>query len=157
MASYTVHLPPGGAENLEKARFLRDGFSWAGFGWGPFWLIIQGAWIAALIMLALHIAVGLLVALVGLPGFVGAIGFSLLQVLIGLEGASMIRWQLGLKGWREVGLVTGSDRDALEQRFFAEMLPERKEATEPTPAAAAPRAVIPGVIGLFPQHTGGNR
>lgn len=157
MASYTVHLPPG-ADQFEKARFLRDGFSWAGFGYGPLWLISQGAWIAGLIMLGAYLVLALLVMLAGLPAFVGAIGFSLLQLLVGLEGSSMIRWQLDLKGWREAGVVTGNDLDALEQRFFAEaMAPSDPAVKTPDAAPAGMRAPVPAVLGLFPQHPGGAR
>jgi Protein of unknown function (DUF2628) len=154
MASYTVHLPPGGADRFDKARFLRDGFSWMGFSYGPLWLLSQGAWIAGLIMLGAHVGLALLVFLCGLSAFVGALGFSLLQLLIGLEGASMIRWQLDLKGWREAGLVTGNDLDALEQRFFAEAMPEAEAATS---LPNSHRATVPTVLGLFPQHGGGHR
>ncbi len=59
MARYTVHVKGEGPDALARAQFVRDGFSWAAFAFGPFWLFAKGAWISALLLVALFIGIGI--------------------------------------------------------------------------------------------------
>lgn len=159
MASYTVHLPTAGPDTLQRARFIRDGFSWGGIVLGPLWLIAGGAWISGLIVIGVLAGfVGLGVVLKLPPAAIVAGGF-LLNLLVALEGATFQRWELELKGWREAGLVAGDDLETLEQRFFTEMLAESAATATSGPvplSVGAPRPSAPGVIGLFPTGPQGH-
>ncbi len=80
-----------------------------------------------------------------------------------LESGAIRAWELGIKGHRFAGVISGDDRDVMERRFFEEALGERAASSPvsvPYHAESAPRAAsgIP-VIGLFPNPSrpGGNR
>ena len=155
MARYTVHLPGNGVDRLGRARFIPDRFQTWGFAFGPFWLIAKGAWMSGLILLAVHGAFAMLVSALALPAIIGSLGYLVIQFAIGLEGSSLRRWELGVAGWEEAGLVVGTDLDDLERRFFAEqanMPAPVAPMTAPVMSGAAPAA--PAVLGLFPTRSG---
>lgn len=153
MARYTVHVPSrpdARGEALERAVFVRDGWTWGAFTFGPLWLLWHRHWITGLIMLAITIA--MLVGMAVLPASEGAkiAAMLLVSILWGLEGSSLRRLALARAGFVEERLVAGGDLDALEQRFFAET------TVPPQPTAAAPASVSANphgqaVIGLFPD------
>ena len=163
MARYTVHIPAnadatrpdGRAEALERAIFVRDGWSWTAFFLGPLWLLWNRHWITG--VLALIVTGVVFIGLVALPvseaARAGAI--ILLMGLWGLEGSSLRRFALARTGYTEEGLVVGGDLDALEQRFFAEMGEDSSgfvgsAPVVTTPSGSAPYRGVP-VIGLFPD------
>ncbi|MGL5445678.1 MAG: DUF2628 domain-containing protein [Rhabdaerophilum sp.] len=154
MARYVVHVKGEGPEALAGARFVRDGFSWRAFAFGAFWLLAKGAWISALIVLALQAVFLLLATALGLPEWLPMTGFSLINLFLALESGALQSWELALKGFREVAVVAGDDPDTLEQRFFSEKLAE--PAPAPLVAASTQRISSPvPVIGLFPSHPRG--
>jgi hypothetical protein len=78
--------------------------------------------------------------------------------LVGLEGATLRRWTLSLRGYTPVGAVVADNRDEAEQRFFINWTATRKAKPASSPAAPAPAesAIRPrisssDVIGSFPQ------
>jgi uncharacterized protein DUF2628 len=163
MAVYTVHQPPlkkyEAAPDPERFAFVRDGFSFWAFLFGPVWMLRHRMW---LVLLGYIVIAGAM--LVGLR-FVGAspngslFAVLMLQLLVGLEAGTLRRFTYGRRRWRNVGTVVGSDRDTVERRFFDSWT--RGETFAPVPAAARPAASIPpaprspssasDVIGLFPQ------
>lgn len=151
MARYTVYTRPG-PDELEKAVFVPDGFSLAALLFGPFWLIAKGAWRAGLVVIVALVVLLMLLGLLRLPDEPVLLVLSLINLLIGLEGSTLRRWELTYRGFREVGLVAGGDLETLERRFFA----EQANGTAPTapPPRVVPGASVPGVLGLFPRPDG---
>lgn len=152
MARYTVHVPSrpdARGEALERAVFVRDGWAWGAFTFGPLWLLWHRHWITGLIMLAITVA--MLAGMAVLPASEGAkaAGMLLVSILWGLEGSSLRRLALARAGFTEEGLVAGGDLDALEQRFFAETTVPSSPAVAPASVAANPHGQA--VIGLFPD------
>jgi hypothetical protein len=155
MARYTVHVPPLPEDRttaLERSVFVRDGWSWGAFLFGPFWLLWHRHWVTGLFGLVL--CGGVIAGLAALPveGAVkGGIVFFL-ALLWGLEGSSLRRLALGRAGYAEEGLVVGHAQDALEQRFFAEASGPVATGVSPPSGVSAPATgrSIP-VIGLFPD------
>lgn len=121
MAIFTVHLPPtpsGAAPAAEKIVFLRDGFSWPAFFFGPFWLLWKRAWIAAA-------AWALLLTLDGLVAWKfnvsreAASWISLaLAAWLGFEGGRVVAWSLARRGYVESDVVVGDDEEEAEAIFF---------------------------------------
>jgi hypothetical protein len=86
---------------------------------------------------------------------------ALLSLLVGFEAATLRRFTLSRRGWRNVGLVVGDDIESAERRFFDAWV--NKSWAEQSSVGAAPRASSPAmgvpmarrpsseVIGLFPQ------
>jgi hypothetical protein len=157
MAVYTVHEPPrrrGDAQaHAERFAFVRDGFSWAAFLFGPLWMLRHRLWLA-LVVYALVVA-GLSAALraVGAPDAVLAISL-LVALLIGFEASSLRRYGLARRKWRNIGVVVGDDLESAERRFFAAWAGEPMHPSAPPPAPApGPSAHTSSgpIIGLFPQ------
>lgn len=153
MARYTVHVPSRSdarGEALERAVFVRDGWNWGAFTFGPLWLLWHRHWITGMIMLAITVA--MLAGMAVLPASEGAkiAAMLIVSILWGLEGSSLRRLALARAGFAEEGLVAGGDLDALEQRFFAEttVTPSPAVAVS-TPVSASPQGQP--VIGLFPD------
>lgn len=166
MAVYSVLAPSprsGGRDaGMERFVFVRDGFSWAAFFFGAFWMLWHRLW---LVLLGYLVVVGALEFLLRLIGAsMGArilIGF-LIALLVGLEAASLRRWTLTRRGWRDHGIVIGDDLEGAERRFFAALTPAgvpKSVATSPATASLVQRpqpSAPTGVVGLFPQP-GGSR
>lgn len=163
MARYTVHVKGEGPEALARAQFVRDGFSWLALGFGPLWLLAKGAWISALLLIALLMGIAMLLGSIGIAAMFPLVS-QLVSFLVALESGAIRAWELELKGHRFAGVISGDDRDVMERRFFAEAL---GEAAAPAPVSAAfpaefaPTRTVSGVpiIGLFPNPSrpGGNR
>jgi hypothetical protein len=164
MPVYTVHQPPlrdaDTLTHLDHFKFVRDGFSFSAMLFGPLWLIRHRLWLT---LVAYMVVVLVLIASVGLTGASGgglaAIVF-LFMLLFGFEANSLRRWTFSRRGWTNVGVVVGEDRESAERRFFDTMLRSRGDEAPLAhvhPAAASPRKAplgAPDVIGLFPEPEG---
>jgi hypothetical protein len=85
----------------------------------------------------------------------------LLSLLVGFEAATLRRFTLARRRWRNVGVVVGDDLEAAERRFFdawvkaaavdgARVEREPRPTPPPPPISRRPPAGSE-VIGLFPQ------
>jgi hypothetical protein len=164
MAVYTVLEPRkqtgSAAERAERFVFIRDGFSWGAFLVTPLWFLYRRLWLAfcAYAVLIVALQVGLRFAGVGLGGRMLTV--ALVALLVGFEAASLRRWTLTRRRWRELGTVIGDGLDDAERRFFDGWIAGEAKQTSHAPAPAAPPRA-PGqrshdVIGLFPEP-GANR
>ena len=102
MKFYTAHTRSGVAPVL-----VRDGFSWGALFFGPLWLAVHRAWIAA----ALSLAAFVLVIAFTDGGFATALLIALIA-LLGLSGHDLRRWSLDHRGYLLSQVV--SARDELE-------------------------------------------
>jgi hypothetical protein len=92
----------------------------------------------------------------------------LLVLLMGFEAASLERWTLSRRNWRQLDLVVAQNREAAERRFFERWTAQRRGFNNDQPAVdrggPPPTRDIPGqpfskppstaqseIIGLFPQ------
>jgi Protein of unknown function (DUF2628) len=160
MAVYTVHQPPlkkyEAAPDPVRFAFVRDGFSFWAFLFGPLWMLRYRMWLVLLGYIIVVIAMQVGLRFVGAPRGVAVFAAFLLALLVGMEAGTLRRFTLGRRRWRNLGTIVGSDRDTVEQRFFdAWVRGETPSAASPAPAHAAPgtrtASPAPDVIGLFPQ------
>ena len=160
MAIYTVHEPPlragAAAPDPERYVFVRDGFSFWAFVFGPLWMLRHRLWLVLLLYIVISAVLEAAIRFAGASVFVvGCVGF-LLSLLIGLEASSLRRFTLRRRGWKYAGVVSGEDREAAERRFFDTWLRRDKQ-----PAALVTPALNPNlprtsdIIGLFPQPGAG--
>ncbi len=164
MSVFTVHEPPRRAvdamPDLERIVFVRDGFSFWAFLFTALWMMRYRMWLV--LVLYLVIAVGLENALyyagAGTAGIV-LVEFAM-AVLMGMEAATLRRFALRRRGFREIGIVSGEDPEDAERRFFDSWgcaTPEKPDAAPPRPSVLpAPLSHTPDVVGLFPDP-GANR
>jgi Protein of unknown function (DUF2628) len=165
MSIYTVHEPPlrAGvtASDAERYVFVRDGFSFRAFLFGPLWMLWHRMWLVLTGYILVSAVIETLVAASGASAFaVGTIGV-LISLLVGLEAGTLRRFTLRRHGWRNVGIVSGDGLEAAERRFFESWVrhaaqPGAPGASAPaTPAASPPPSPRmpqpPEVIGLFPE------
>jgi hypothetical protein len=106
--TYTAHLKPERHPVL-----VREGWSWGSALFGPVWLLIESAWIPALLEIA---ALAILFALAP-PQFwrPALLGLALLN---GLIGRDFVRWSLQRRGYAFGHVVLAPDRDAALLRLF---------------------------------------
>ncbi len=103
MRAYTVHLPP--TDSLDGARFVPEGFTFAGCVFGPAWLLFHQAWPFALVA-----AAGFLLG----PWPVG-LGVGL---LCGVLGQDARRAMLAWRKWQLAGVVVAGSADEAECRWM---------------------------------------
>ncbi|HEY4407541.1 MAG TPA: DUF2628 domain-containing protein [Xanthobacteraceae bacterium] len=167
MAVYTVHEPPvrGGATAApepERFVFVRDGFSFWALLLGPLWMLRHRMWLVLLLYAGLAVGLSLVLQLQA-SAKIGLIVWGLIALLIGFEAATLRRFTLGRRGYRNIGIVVGDDLELAERRFFdAWVRRDRKDrADDPAGAGSAP-ALTPlrmphpasDVLGLFPEPGG---
>ena len=157
MAVFTVHEPPlrpaDAMPDPERALFVRDGFSFPAFLFGPLWMLWHRMWLVLAAYLVLAGALlAVLVAVRASPSAILAAGF-LIALLVGLEASTLRRVTLRRGRWKEVGLVGGYDREVAERRFFATWRPEIA-ARPAAPGGPVPVPQAPAVVGLFPEPGG---
>ena len=170
MSIYTVYEPPlkahESAPNPERFVFVRDGFSFWAFLLAPWWMLRHRLWLALTGYVILAIALSVALRFAGASTTVTLIAGALFSLLVGFEAATLRRFKLSRRGWKNVGIVVGDDLESAERRFFDAWVNKtwvNKSWTDPSAADGAPRASSPAmgvamarrpsseVIGLFPQ------
>jgi hypothetical protein len=167
MTIYTVHEPPlredQSAPNPERFVFVRDGFAFWAFLLAPLWMLRHRLWLVFLLYLLLTVALQLVLRAIGASTTVMILVGLLVAVLIGLEAATLRRFTLARRGWRNLGIVSGDDLESAERRFFDAWASDSAPAGASgaaLPPAAAPlgatavpvtRRSSSEVIGLFPE------
>jgi hypothetical protein len=152
MAVYTVHVPASSSSergSLERAVFLRDGFSWGAFLFGPLWLAWRKAWLVALLWAIFLAALAGLGAALDLDQFgIGTLGLAA-AVVLGFEGSRLVAWSLERRGYAEAALQVADTIDEAEEVFFASLRSNASSAAGPRMSAASPGG------GRAPQVIGG--
>jgi hypothetical protein len=152
MTIYSVHVPSNGpAFNVaaDRVHFERQGFAWAAFFFGPFWLLARGLWRALLVWLIGAALVGVALAL----GYISEDAAKLLAFLaalyLGLAGSGLASAAYDRGRWRLADIAIGPDRATAERNFFSRW----SAAETPSPRRSSPPPPPPGgdIIGLFPD------
>jgi len=159
MRVYTVHEPPPQryeqTQTGDPARFVfvRDGFSFWAFLFGPFWMLRHQMWLVLLGYAIVFVALELLLKLFGVSAGASFVAGLLLALLVGLEAPTLHRFTLGRRKWANVGVVVGDNLENAERRFFDGWVRSGGTAPSVTPVAPTPQppSATPEVIGLFPQ------
>jgi Protein of unknown function (DUF2628) len=168
MSIYTVYEPPlkahESAPDPERFVFVRDGFSFWAFLLAPWWMLRHRLWLALVCYVILAVALSVALRLIGTSAAVAVIAGALFSLLVGFEAATLRRFGLARRGWRNVGIVVGDDVESAERRFFDAWTnwPNKTWAERPSvdgasrtssSAMGVPMARRPSseVIGLFPQ------
>jgi len=176
MPVYTVHAPVNSGADLsaaDKFTFVRDGFHFWAAVLSPVWLVWHRLWLALIGWIAVTVAVEF--GLMALGAGRGAIFAAdvLIAILMGLEAATLQRWTLSRRNWRQVDIVVADNKESAERRFFDRWTTRQRGlandqsavdrgAPPPTrnilgqPFSKPPPVPQGGIIGLFPEP-GGSR
>jgi hypothetical protein len=176
MPAFAVLEPPAHGDatvrHSDRFIFLHEKFSFSAFLFGPLWMIWHRLWLEEAAYMAGLAVVGWALYALGVGWLAIILIFGLIQLLLGLEATSLVRWMRVRRGWRDGGIVIADDLDVAERRFFDDRISRRtavagatasstaaiSSAPLPTPSAppgTPPEASRPDVIGLFPQPGGG--
>ncbi len=172
MPVYTVHAPVANGADLaatDRFVFVRDGFHfWAAVA-SVIWLLWNRLWLALIAWVVLTVAIDFGMAALGAGR--GAILFVdiLLALLMGFEAASLQRWTLSRRKWRQLDIVVADDAESAERRFFDRWTSRQRGLSNdqwavdrggPPPTRhvpgqpfSKPPPPLPqgGIIGLFPE------
>ena len=171
MTVYMVFEPPRRGDDpvrhAERIVFVRDRFCWGAFLFTPIWMLWRRLWLVLIgyIIVMAAIMVGLTWLGAGPDARFWAV--ALISLLIGFEAATLRRWTLLRRGWRELSTVIGDDREAAERRFFdayawveVDRAMNSSTSSSGSPPSAPPPVPpsaptgSPEVLGLFPQPGG---
>jgi type VI protein secretion system component VasK len=157
----------------DRFAFVRDGFHlWAAI-LGVVWLAWHRLWLALLGWIVLMTVIDVAMVRFGLAGTAVFAVDALLALLLGFEAASLQRWTLSRRKWRQLDIVVADDEEAAERRFFDRWTAKQRALSNdqsavdrgappptrdvPGQAFSRPPPVPPGdIIGLFPEP-GGSR
>jgi len=169
MPVYTVHAPVTSGTDMAAAdrfAFVRDGFHFWAAVLGFVWLAWHRLWLALLGWIVLMAAIDFGMAKLGVGGGTILLVDILLALLLGFEAASLERWTLSRRNWRQVDIVVAGDEEAAERRFFDRWTAKQRALSNDQLAvdrgAPPPTRGIPGqsfskpsphtdIIGLFPE------
>ena len=176
MPVFTVHAPvmnDAGIRATDSFAFVRDGFHvWAAL-LGAVWLAWHRLWLALIGWIVVMVAVDFGLAALGVGGTAIFLVDVMLALLTGLEAASLRRWTLSRRNWRQLDIVVADDEEQAERRFFERWTAKQRAFSNDQPAVdrggPPPTRDIPGqpfsrppplprseIIGLFPEP-GGSR
>ena len=116
---YTVHARSWSASRDGDAVFVREGFNWAAFVFGPFWALWLGMWRTGIALLVLSVVVsGSLVVLGMTDGAEPSVTLAS-QLVIGLWANDWRRYVLGRRDFTERAVVSGRTLGDAEHHYFA--------------------------------------
>ena len=172
MPVFTIHGPTtNGADVglIDKFVFVRDGFHFWAFVFGPLWLVWNRLWLATIGWIIVTVTLHLGLASMGAGRLAIWSADFLVAVLMGLEAASLQRWTFSRGKWRQLDIVVADDEEGAERRFFDrwthgsrgssyDPLTVDRGGPPPTrniPGQSFSRPPPPmpqgGIIGLFPE------
>jgi uncharacterized protein DUF2628 len=171
MPVYTVHAPVTHSADYratDRFAFVRDGFHvWAAL-LGVVWLAWHRLWLALLGWIVVMAAIDVGMVELGVGGGTIFLVDVLLALLLGFEAASLKRWTLSRRNWRQLDIVVADDEETAEHRFFERWTAKQRALANDQAAvdrgAPPPTRDIPGqpfskppplprseIIGLFPE------
>jgi hypothetical protein len=174
MPVFTVHAPTANGDDsgaTDKFVFVRDGFHFWAMIFGPLWLVWNRLWLATIGWILGIIVLDIVLERLG-AGRMGIFAANVLvAILTGLEAASLRRWTLSRRNWRQLDTVVGDDEETAERRFFDRWTAGKRASSfdpltverggpPPTrdipgqPFSKPPPMPQGGIIGLFPEPGG---
>jgi hypothetical protein len=171
MPVYTVHAPVATDASIvatDKFAFVWDGFHFWAFVFGPLWLVARQLWLALIGWMVAMAAIDFAMTVLGAGRGAVFLVNVLIALLMGFEAASLQRWTLSRRNWRQLDIVVADDEESAERRFFDRWTAKQRGlsndqwATDrggppPTrdipgqPFSKPPPSAQDDIIGLFPQ------
>lgn len=176
MPVYTVHAPvktDAGIAATERFAFVRDGFHFWAAILGAVWLLWHRLWLALIGWIVVMVGIDFGLAVLGAGRTAIFLVDIMLALLMGLEAASLRRWTLSRRNWRQLDIVVADNLEQAERRFFDRWTAKQRALSNdqiaidrggppPTrdiagqPFSRPPPLPRNEIIGLFPEP-GGSR
>ncbi|MGD9481166.1 DUF2628 domain-containing protein [Shinella sp. G-2] len=152
MATFLVLIPPGAKSQDEDARIIRDRFSWIAFFLPYLWLLWHRAWLAAALVFAIE-ALGAAIIDHSVFGLAGLGLCFATNLLVALEGPTVIVADLKRRGWAVDAVISAPDRETAEEIYYMDIMagePEtRRNVSLPASETSGRRhAPMLGLVGF---------
>jgi len=156
MKVFTVHAPHAEAQaDPDRIHFVRDGFYFWAFVFGPFWIAYHRMWWVLLFYVVLNAALEAALHALGIASIAGLWISVLIGLLLAWEGGTLRRWTLARRGHVQIASVIAPDLESAEHRYFTGL---HTGARAGAPAhQMALESFAPDIIGSFPQPQGAMR
>jgi hypothetical protein len=171
MPVYTVHAPVtnhAGLRATDRFAFVRDGFHFWAVLLSPVWLAWHRLWLALIGWIIVTLAMEIGMTSLGAGRTAIFLADVLVALLMGFEAASLRRWTLSRRNWRQLDIVVADDEETAEHRFFDRWTAKQRALSNDQTAvdrgAPPPTRDLPGqpfsrppplpqsdIIGLFPE------
>jgi hypothetical protein len=158
MPIYTVHQPPLRAAETspdpERFVFVRDGFYFWAFLLTPLWMLWHRLWLVLLIYVVVTVGLENAMQYAGAGTAPTVVAALLVSILVGIEASTLRRFTLTRRGYRQVGIVGGSNTEIAERRFFDTWQAPGKPANPAATPSTPPPPPMPqsgDIVGLFPE------
>jgi hypothetical protein len=155
MRIFSVFYPSGPAASVaEKARFIRQGFSWSAFLATPVWALSQKCWLACALWLGWALFVASAAHFGNLDGGDALALYALGALAFGLEADRLLALRLEREGYLLRGLAIGDTEAEAESLYFSRRADLPPPASLAAVAGAPPRAASASaggadLLGLF--------
>lgn len=144
MSLYIAQIAGRDDRALLRASIVRLGFSRAALVFGPFWLLYQRLWIAALVWIVAEAAF-IIFALPHVGPDAGLAVDALAHFWLGFEATQLLAAKAGRRAV-VTDLVEAGDRDEAEIRVFHRLLPPPLPAVAATGPAPEPGLRVEPVV-----------
>jgi hypothetical protein len=157
MRIWTVHEPRHATseqERVDRAVFVKDGFSWLAFLFSLPWLLFHRLWLGALIYVLASAATMLAGGLLTLEAWAGVLLGLIPGLYAGFEGNDLRRRKLARLDFAQVASLSARTQIEAETDYFGLRTPVTAPAAASVNAPAPRRTTMPhdtDVLGLFPQ------
>ena len=142
MALFNVFEHPTG--DPSRAVFVKEGYAFAALIFTVLWALWHRLWVVAAILFVILTALNLAAGQWGLQPAVAGLLETAVGLIFGFEARRLWAMSLERSGYRNMGLVEGSNREAAELAYFQEK-PRVKESI----AATHRHPVAHDTLGLF--------
>jgi hypothetical protein len=116
MALFTVFEHPSGDPN--RTIFVKEGFSFAALIFTVLWALWHRMWVVAAILFVLLTVLNLSAGQWGLDPKLAGLLETAVGIIFGFEARRLWAMSLERAGYRNMGIVEGSNREAAELGYF---------------------------------------
>ncbi len=122
MRIYTVHERPYWQTSETEAighpvTLVREGFNWFALVLPLIWALWHRHWLVTGVLAGVAVVFNLAVTLLELgEPYITILGGGLL-LWLGFEANDIRRWSMRRAGWRDLGIISGRNRDEAEWRY----------------------------------------
>ncbi|MEN2494413.1 MAG: hypothetical protein TECD_00311 [Hyphomicrobiaceae bacterium hypho_1] len=131
--SYTVHECPDPVifrdKRADELVFVKDGFSLLAILLPPIWMLINRLWLIFAGYISSIFILCLFIIILDISSFLLAYFVFGLNLIIGFEADSLVRWTLNRRGWKQIAHITGLTIEECERRFYSYWLHSVSEAS----------------------------
>ncbi len=127
LKAYTIHERPNPpalkSERADELVFVKDGFSLFAALVPPVWMMTNRLWLVLAGYIASVLGLIIIFGVLKIPDFWLSYAVVALNLVVGFEADSLIRWTLDRRSWSQIAHVTGVTSEDCERRFFDSWLP----------------------------------